>query len=52
MIGDGIHAEINLSANAIRDMIRRLLAAFEIPSARLRLFLRQDRDVGRDDHIA
>ncbi len=48
LIRDGIHAEINLSANMVRDQIRRLLAAFEIPTERLRLFLRQDRDAGRD----
>ena len=44
LIGDGIHAEINLSANALRDTLRRLLAAFEIPENRLRLFLREDRN--------
>ncbi len=50
LIGDGIHAEINLSANMVRDLIRRLLGAFEIPADRLKLFLRQDRDAGRDGH--
>ena len=48
LIGDGIHAEINLSANSVGDMIRRLLVAFDIPTDRLQLFLRQDRDAGRD----
>jgi hypothetical protein len=52
LIGDGIHAEINLSANMVRDLIRRLLTTFEIPSERLQLFLLQDRDAGRDDHAA
>ena len=51
LIGDGIHAEINLSANSIRDMIRRLLAAFDIPMDRLQLFLRQDRDAGNDGNV-
>jgi hypothetical protein len=50
LIGDGIHAEINLSANMVRDLIRRLLIAFEIPVDRLKLFLRQDRDAGREGH--
>lgn len=46
LIADGIHAEINLSANLVRDLIRRLLATFEIPPERLKLFLRQDRNAG------
>ena len=41
---------INLSANTVRDLIRRLLPTFEIPTERLQLFLRQDRDAGRDGH--
>ncbi len=48
LIGDGIHAEINLSANHICATIRRLLATFEIPEDRLQLFLREDRDAGKD----
>jgi len=52
LIGDGVRAEINLSSNGIRDMIRRLLVAFDIPSERLQLFLRQDRDAGRDGDAA
>jgi hypothetical protein len=51
LIGDGIHAEINLSANMVRDLIRRLLATFEVPPDRLKLFLRQDRDAGRDGPV-
>lgn len=47
LIGDGIHAEINRSANHICTTIRRLLATFEIPEDRLQLFLREDRDAGR-----
>ena len=47
LVGDGIFAEINMSANMIRDQIRRLLATFEIPVAQLIIFLRQDRDAGR-----
>jgi hypothetical protein len=47
LIGDGVHAEINLSANMIRDLIRRLLKTFDIPQDQLRLFLRQDRDAER-----
>jgi len=44
LIGDEVYAEINLSANGIRDTIRRLLETFEIPERRLQLFLREDRD--------
>ncbi len=44
LIGDGIYAEINLSANDLRNTIRRLLEAFDIPMDRLQLFLREDRD--------
>ena len=51
-IGDGLYAEVNLSANGIRDTIRRLLATFEIPKDRLQLFLREDRDAGSGDHGA
>jgi hypothetical protein len=47
-IGDGIFAEINLSANGLRDTIRHLLAAFEIPINGLQLFLREDRDAARE----
>ena len=48
-IEDGLYAEINLSANGLRDTIASLLDAFGIPRDQLRLFLRQDRDadVGR-----
>jgi len=48
LIADGLHAEINLSANGLRDVIRRLLATFEIPMDRLQLFLREDRDAGSE----
>ncbi len=51
-IGDGLYAEVNLSANGIRDTIRRLLATFDIPKDRLQLFLREDRDAGSGDHGA
>jgi hypothetical protein len=47
-IDTNLYIECNLSANGIRDMIRRLLAAFAIPSSRMELFLRQDRDAARD----
>jgi hypothetical protein len=49
-IGDDIYVEINLSANSIRDCIRRLLATFEIQEDELKLFLREDRDAGRESH--
>lgn len=46
-VGEGLYVECNLSANDIRDMLRRLMLAFEIQTSELRLFLRQDRDAGR-----
>jgi len=46
---NGLWAEGNLSANDLRDMMKRLLDHFEIPQAALRLYLRQDRDAGRGD---
>ena len=48
LIADGLHAEINLSANGLRDVIRNLLATFEIPKDLLQLFLREDRDAGSE----
>lgn len=48
LIGDDIYAEINLSANSFRDCIRRLLDVFGIPAEELQLFLREDRDAGRE----
>lgn len=44
LIGEGIHAEVNLSANSIRDQLRKLLPVFEVPEEQLQIFLRQDRD--------
>ena len=43
-IGGDIYAEVHYSANSIRDVIRRLLATFEIPEEDLQIFLREDRD--------
>lgn len=47
LIGEDIYAEINLSANGLRDCIRRMLIAFEIPKDSLKIFLREDRDASR-----
>ena len=47
-VADDLYTEVNLSANGIRDTIRRLLTTFEIPEDLLQLFLREDRDAGRD----
>ena len=46
-VGAGLYAESNLSANGIRDMLRRVLTAFEMPTDQFLVFLRQDRDAGR-----
>lgn len=40
----GLYAEVNLSANHLRDQMKSLLDAFEIDQQALRLYLRQDRD--------
>ena len=47
-IEGGLFVEANLSANGIRDVIRQLLLAFDIPVDEMRIFLRQDRDAGRE----
>lgn len=43
-VGEGIHTEINLSANGLRDVIRNMLDAYEIPRNSLQIYLREDRD--------
>ncbi len=43
-VGDTIYAEVNLSANMIRDVIRRLLTTFDVPESEMTIYLRQDRD--------
>jgi len=40
----GVYAEINLSANHLRDQIKALLDTFSIDRQGLRIYLRQDRD--------
>jgi hypothetical protein len=46
-VNGDLYIEANLSANCIRDVIRRLLDVFDIPAERMQVFLRQDRDAGR-----
>jgi len=41
---ENLYTEVSLSANGLRDTIRRLLPVFDIPEDRLQLFLREDRD--------
>lgn len=48
-LDDGLYTEINLSANGLRNVMRDLLDEFEIPRERLKIFLREDRDVHRDE---
>ena len=43
-LADGIHTEINLSANSIRDMIRTVLPLFGYAESDLSIYLREDRD--------
>jgi len=44
--GRNVLAETNLSANQIRDNIKRLFATFELPEKTFTLYLREDRDAG------
>lgn len=41
---EGFYAEANLSANSIRDRIRRLLDTFGIPKDDCKIYLREDRN--------
>lgn len=43
-LANGLFVESNLSANSIRDVISRLLDAYEIPNENMKVFLREDRD--------
>jgi len=43
-IGSGLYAEVNLSANLIRDSIARLLDEFSISHSEITFYLREDRD--------
>lgn len=46
-LADGLYTEINLSANALRDVLRDLLDEFNVPRGDLKVYLRQDRDARR-----
>lgn len=47
LLAEGIYAEINHSANGLRDLMRDLLEQFGIPSDQFRIYLREDRDAER-----
>lgn len=47
LVADGIYAEINHSANALRDLMRELLDEFAIEQGQLQIYLREDRDAER-----
>jgi hypothetical protein len=47
LVAEGIYAEINHSANALRDLMRELLPQFDIPLDQFRVYLREDRDAER-----
>lgn len=49
-IADDLFIESNLSANGLRDLMARLLAAYGIPTDHMQIFLRQDRDATRTRH--
>jgi len=40
----GLFAEVNLSANHLRNFIRDLFKTFAIPETDITIYLRQDRD--------
>lgn len=43
-LAPNVYAEVNLSANNIRDRIRDLLKTFDIPENEMIIYLREDRD--------
>ena len=45
----GVYAQVNLSANHLRDQIKALLGFFEPEHRSPRIFLRQDRDAEGGD---
>ena len=47
-ITEGLFAEINLSANSLRDQIRKLLGVFGIPESDMTIYLRRDLDAPSD----
>jgi len=48
-LDEGIFTEINLSANGLRDVIRNLMGIYSLPRQRFQIFLREDRDAGREE---
>jgi hypothetical protein len=50
--GRGVLAETNLSANQIRDNIKRLLSAFGLREKAFTVYLREDRDAGHAGETA
>lgn len=44
VFAEGLHFEVNLSANMIRDAIQRLLEAFGVSISEVTFYLREDRD--------
>lgn len=47
-IADGVYADTHMSANSFRNSIKRLLDTYGIPGSELQIFLREDRDAGRE----
>lgn len=44
LIEHGVYAEVHMSANSLRDIMRRLLEEFGMEQDDLKIYLRQDRD--------
>ncbi len=48
MVTADLYTEANLSANSIRDVIRKMLQTFEVSETEMKIYLRQDRDADFD----
>lgn len=46
---DGVYAEANHSADDLARSLKKLLPAFGVSPGELTIYLRQDRDAGRDE---
>lgn len=49
LLRDGIYAEANHSADDLARSLKKLLPAFRVSPSELTIYLRQDRDAGRDE---
>jgi hypothetical protein len=47
-IADGVYVEVHFSANGIRDGVKDVLTEFGIDPADMAIYLREDRDAGKE----